>query len=141
MRRVLFLCLIAVGIVFSGCNVQQQAILKSENEINFLNTECFQTIENTDDYSVCLAKDHNWHVYFILHLTCPTSSKKDVFYDGKRITGDHVFIGTYSYENKDGDKKTVQAYMSRENFNEWYSYDKESLNRFLDVLLSYNSVR
>ncbi len=143
MKRVLFTCLIALGIVFGGCSYQQQTTnaATNENGEKWLNIECFQTLENSDDFSICLAKDYNWNVYYIIHLTCPTSNKTEVYYDGKSLSGKYVFIGTYSYENKEGSTKTVQAYMSKENFNEWCDFDKDALKHLLDVALTYNSIK
>ena len=35
----------------------------------------------------------------------------EVFYDGKRITGNFSLVGTYSYTNKEGTRKTVPVYI------------------------------
>lgn len=141
MRRFL-LFLVSFGVLFSSCTNQRQLTNPtSDDGEKWINVECFQTLENTDDYSRCLAKDFNWNVYYIIHFTCPTNKKQEVYYDGKSLSGKYVFIGTYSYENKEGNSKTVQAYMPKENFTEWCNYDKDELKRFLDVALSYNNIK
>ena len=140
MKRLLLVVLASV--ILGGCAYQQQTTnTTSENGEKWISVECFQTLENTDDYSICLAKDYNWNVYYIIHFTCPTSQKSEVYYDGKSLNGKYVFIGTYSYENKEGSTKTVRAYMSKENYSEWCDYDKDALIHLLDVALTYNSIK
>ena len=145
MKKYLFICLVAFGIVLSSCAYQlhttNASVKTDQNGEKWLNIECFQTIANTEECSICLADDDNWNVYYIIHITPLTSTKTEVYYDGKRLDGKYVFVGTYSYENKSGDTKTVQAYMPKENFYWWYNYDKESLKHLLDNVLSYDSVR
>lgn len=141
MRRFL-LFLVSFGVLFSSCTNQQQLTTPtSEDGEKWITVECFQTLDNTDDYSLCLAKDYNWNVYYIIHFTCPTSQKTEVYYDGKSLNGKYVFVGTYSYENKEGSTKTVRAFMPKENFTEWCNYDKDALIRLLDIALTYNSIK
>lgn len=145
MKKFIFVCLVAFGMVFSSCAYQQQTtgtpMKTDQNGEKWLNVECFQTLTNMEECSACLARDDNWDVYYIIHITPLTGTKTEVYYDGKRLDGKYVFVGTYSYENKSGDAKTVQAYMPKANFYEWYNYDKEALKRLLDNVLSYDSVR
>jgi hypothetical protein len=145
MKKFIFVCLVAFGIVFSSCAYHQQTtgtpMKTDQNGEKWLNVECFQTLTNLEEFSACLALDDNWNVYYIIHITPLTGTKTEVYYDSKRLDGKYVFVGTYSYENKSGDAKTVQAYMPKENFYWWYNYDKEALKQLLDNVLSYDSVR
>lgn len=69
-------------------------------EKRYLSVEIIQTLNKgealawTDDYKV---------------VKLETSS--EVFYDGKRITGNFSLVGTYSYTNKEGTRKTVPVYI------------------------------
>lgn len=73
-------------------------------------------------------------------LLVQQAKKNEVYYDDKTLNGKYVFVGTYTYESNEG-IKTVQAYMPKENFREWYDYDKKTLIDLLDVVLSYNIVK
>ena len=64
-----------------------------------------------------------------------------MYYDGKNISGAYVLVGTYTYETKGGDTKTVQACRKKNNYNDLYNYDKEFLKELLDIALSYNLVK
>lgn len=130
-------------LLFSGCAHQQQTAAKANNDNEkLLNVRCYQTVTNTSNYSICLAYGTNRDAYFIIHLTCPSVQKTELFYDGKRLSGYFVLVGTYSFENdKDGREVTLPAYMARENIQDWYNYDKELLKAFLDGLLSYNYIK
>ena len=135
-----------VSIMFSGCALFQP-IDKNNNKDNttvngeeWLSLKCFQTLSNAPEYSQCLAWNSNYDVHYIVNFTCPTSKKNVVFYDDKSLTGKFVFVGTYTYESKDG-QKTVRAYMFKDNYNEWFVYDKETLIQLLDIVLSYNAVK
>ena len=145
MKKLLFICMVGLGIVFSSCAYQQQitdtAVKTDQNEEKWLTIDCFQTLTNMKECSACLARDNNWNVYYIIHITPVTGTKTEVYYDGKRIDGKYVFVGTYSYKTKGGDDKTVQAYMPKANFYEWYNFDKEALRSLLDNVLSYDNVR
>ena len=138
----LLFCLIACVILFSSCAVEmQQSNYSGTYEKKYLYIECFQTFYNTSEVSSCLAKDSTWDVYYIVNMTCPTGKKTEVYYDGKSLNGSYVFVGTYTYENKNGDSKTVRAYMPEYNFREWQNYNKDGLISLLDVLLSYNALK
>ena len=52
-----------------------------------------------------------------------------------------MFVGTYSYETKNEHTKTVQAYMPKDNFQEYYEYNKSELKGLLDIVLSYNAMQ
>lgn len=145
MKKFIFVCLVAFGMVFSSCSYQQHTVGPTEktdkNGEKWLSVECFQTLTNNEASSACLAMDNNWNIYYITHITPLSGTKTEVYYDGKRLDGNYVFVGTFSYENKNGDAKTIQAYMPKENYYWWYNYDKEALKRLLDCVLSYDSVR
>lgn len=134
--------------MFCSCALFQQTsyttddIYHTTNEKGeqWLSLKCFQALDNAAEYSYCLARDENWDVFFIVNFTCPTSKKTAVYYDGKSLNGKYVFVGTYTYESKEG-SKTVRAYMPKDNFGEWCVYDKKTLIGLLDIVLSYNSIK
>lgn len=135
------ICLIALGVVCCSCGSFQQTT--NANETKWLDVKCYQTMFNTDDYSACLAADdNNRSACLIVHYTCPISKKTEVYYDGKRLYGSYVLVGTFTYDS-DGVayRPTVQAFMPKDNFLEWYNYDKNALMHLLDAVLTYNSVK
>ncbi len=137
----LLFCLITLECMFSSCaNLQQTTINNTIDGEEWLSLKCFQTLSNTATYSDCLAWNANYDVFYIVNFTCPTSKKTEVYYDDKSISGKYVFVGTYTYESKER-SNTVPAYMSKENFREWYEFDKKTLIDLLDIVLSYNSVK
>lgn len=130
-----------MGIVFCGCsNLRHFSNKTDKYETKWLNVECFQTLDNVEEASCCLARDKNSNVYFIINITCPTGTKGELYYDGKQLMGKYVFVGTYSYISRGGDK-TVQAYMPIGNYRELYDYSPEYLKKMLDIELSYNAVK
>lgn len=138
---VIVVCLLTLGSTFSSCAyLQPTTNNRTANGEAWLSLKCFQALSNTSTYSDCLAWNANYDVFYIVHFTCPTSKKTEVYYDDKSLNGKYVFVGTYTYESKER-TKTVRAYMSKENFSEWYEYDKNTLIDLLDVVLSYNSVK
>lgn len=133
--------MIVLGIVFGSCGSLQHTT--NANETKWLDVKCYQTMFNTDDYSACLAADNKSKTaYLIVHLTCPNSKITEVYYDGKRLYGNYVFVGTFTYDSDEvAHRPTVQACMPKENFLEWYNYDKDALKQLLDAILTYNSVK
>lgn len=142
------LCFITLGSLFCGCTLFQQTSNTTDGTYNttnekgeqWLSLKCFQTLGNADEYSCCLARNDNWDVFYIVNFTCPTRKKTEVYYDSKTLNGKYVFVGTYTYESKEG-SKTVRAYMPKDNFSEWCDYDKNTLIGLLDIVLSYNSIK
>ena len=144
--KVLFF--IILGCMFCSCALFQQTSNTTDETYNttnekgeqWLSLKCFQTLGNASEYSHCLAWNSNYDVFYIVNFTCPTSKKTEVYYDDKGLNGKYVFVGTYTYESKEG-SKTVRAYMPKDNFREWCDYNKKTLIDLLDVVLSYNSVK
>ena len=133
------------GVTFYGCSSQKTTTKTTTNEksnTRRLFITCFQALNNSSEYSDCLARNYDWDVFYIVSFTCPGKDKGDnIYFDGKSLTGDYVFVGTYSYVTKDKNSKTVQAFMPKDNFYELYNYDKEHLKRLLDIVLSYNAIQ
>ena len=148
MKKALFY-LFGLCMIFSSCEVQQYATdntTTSDTTDNSFKTKwlyikCFQTLSNTSDYSYCLANDSDWDVYFIINFTCPGKDKYEIYYDKKNMNGSYVFVGTYTYENKESGTKTVPAYMPADNFQELYFNHRNYLKRLLDYVLSYNIIK
>lgn len=140
LKNIIF-CLIAFGILFSGCAYLQPTTDKTTvTGEEWLSLKCFQTLGNASNYSDCLAWNSNYDVFYIVNFTCPASKKNEVYYDGKSLNGKYVFVGTRTYQSKEGER-TVRAYMPKENFREWCEYDKNLLVELLDIVLSYNSLK
>ncbi len=138
MKRVLFTCLMVIGL-FTSCGTTQL----STNGSSYLTMNVFQALFNKDGYSGCLAKNLNNDLFFIFSLESsrsPNKSMNELYYDGKNISGNYVLVGTYSYETKSGYQKIVQACMKKSNYDEVYTYDKDYLIGMLDVILEYNMV-
>lgn len=130
------------GVTFNSCSSQQfTTTTNDKNKTQWLYIKCFQGLNNDSEYSDCLARNDIWDVFYIVSFTCPGKEKGDIYYDGKSLSGNYVFVGTYSYVTKDNISKTVQAYMPKDNFYELYNYDKEYLKRLLDIVLSYNAIQ
>ena len=136
MKKVLFICLVMAGL-FVSCGVEQH----TTNNKGHLFIEVFQTLSNGENSSTCLARNSNWDIFYIISLDCPDKTTHEMYYDGKNISGAYVLVGTYTYETKGGDTKTVQACMKKNNYNDLYNYDKEFLKELLDIALSYNLVK
>ena len=116
--------------LFSFCNAQE---FKSEK----LNIRCFQVLLNSDAANVCLAWDQNYNVSYIIYLPTAANDSKGVCYDNKQMNDSYIFIGTYTYDSKNGEK-TVPAYILEKNFYYWYNSDiKEVFIEKLRKNLSY----
>ena len=140
----LFFILIIGHITISSCSLQQLSATQTDtqnNKVSFLNIKVFQTLSNSKVLSQCLARNSNFDVFYILSFTCPGKEKNEIYYDGKNISGRYVFVGTYSYETKQKIEKTVQAYMPKDNFDDYYEYNKSELKDLLDIALSYNAIQ
>lgn len=139
--------MILLGYVLNSCSPQQFALNTTahksihNNKVQYLNIKCFQTLSNSHLCSECLASNDYLDVFYIVNFTCPGKSKSEIYYDGKNIRGNYVFVGTYSYETKKESIKTVQAYMPKDNFQEFYEYNKSELKGLLDIVLSYNAMQ
>ena len=71
----------------------------------FLNLKVFQTLSEHE----ALAFTERYDVVKFI-------SDSEIIYDGKKINGYYVLMGTYSYETKDGVVKTVPVYMLRSEY-------------------------
>ena len=70
-----------------------------------LNVEIFQTLSKTS----ALAHTSLWSDYKIVKIV----TTKDVYYDGKQISGLFVLVDTYTYKAMDGSIKTVPVYQRK----------------------------
>ena len=135
MKKLLLIGIMLVGLL-TGCETMQNTTTKNGQ----LNLKVFQTFYNTEKESVCLARNLNWEVFYIISLECPGKTKAEMFYDDKNISGYYNVVGTYTYETKEGNQKTVQACMKKSNFDDLYNYDKGYLKSVLNLKLSYSLV-
>lgn len=127
-----FVLMLLLGFALNSCNMQQYAITLNgvhNNRVEYLQIKCFQTLSNSPSYSECLARNDKFDVYYIVNFTCPGKSKSEIYFDGKNIRGNYVFVGTYSYVSKQEINKTVQAYMPKDNFKEYYEHNKSELKK------------
>ena len=80
-----------------------------------LNMEVFQVIEDTDSVSYCLVKTYkdSKYDYKIAHL----ETRDEVVFEGKEYKNEKCFLaGTYTYETKGNETKTVPYYMTLDAF-------------------------
>ena len=89
------LCVTSCGIMNNNINAEQTN----------LNVEIFQTLSKTS----ALAHTSLWSDYKVVKIV----TTKDVYYDGKQISGLFVLVDTYTYETKDGRIKTVPVYQRK----------------------------
>ncbi|MBO7346130.1 MAG: hypothetical protein J6U29_01040 [Bacteroidales bacterium] len=132
MKKIIIL--ISLLSLVSICNAQE---FKEE----YLNLKVFQSY-NAEDYSWCLAWDKDYKTYFILSTEFPEIAKyyndldffhREIYYDDKDISNKYIFVGTYSYESRNG-QRTVPAYMQKDTFYAYYKGYKNNLNSFRDLL-------
>lgn len=97
-----------------------------------LNMEVFQVLEDTDSISYCLVKTYkdSKYDYNVAYL----ETRNEVVFEGKEYKNEKCFLaGTYTYETKGKETKTVPYYMTvdaffaktMDLFNEIYSILKE----------------
>ncbi len=138
MKRIILTCLILLGLLTS-CGIQS---LTTDNNYGYVSIECFQALENYDHVSVCLAKDSDWNICYVVSLkNLCDNNNAEMFYDGKNISGNYVLVGTYQYESKGGSSKTVKALMRKDVYDCLYNNHKEHLINMLDIVLTYNLVK
>ena len=112
----------------------------STNNNAYISIECFQALRNYGTYSDCLAKDFDYNICYIVSFWNVCNDKDpEMFYDGKNLSGEYVSVGTYTYNTKGGDTKTVQAVMRKQEFYEQYNCDKEILKRRKSYLFKNGS--
>ena len=138
MKRIILICLILLGL-FTSCGVQS---LTTSNNSGYVFLECFQALDNYDHVSICLARDSDWNVCYVVSLENPCNNNDaELFYDGKKLSGNYVLVGTYQYESKGGSTKTVKALMKKDVYDCFYNNYKENLIGILDIVLTYNAVK
>lgn len=113
----LFAILFVALFVFTACNnntnktvgdkdmptireIVKNAKASGKVEVKDLEVRIFQTLNQHS----ALAFSDGFSTVMIV-------SEEDTYYDDKKITGKFVLIGTYSYQNKEGDTKTVPLYI------------------------------
>jgi hypothetical protein len=132
------LVIIVVGILLmSSCS-----IIKKIDELHpsyqYYSLEIFQTLDNfyseiaDNTYSYGLAKDSQWNVYKVVTYR-PGDDYRNNFYDGKKISGRFIFIGTYSYETKDERRKTVPCLMPKKSYDYVVSHYGELADSILKI--------
>lgn len=94
-------------------NVKYQEYL--DKNFKPLNMEVFQVLEDTDSVSFCLVKTYkdSKYDYKIAHL----ETRDEVVFEGKEYKNEKCFLaGTYTYETKGKETKTVPYYMTVDAF-------------------------
>lgn len=144
-KRLLIISFMLIGLL-TGCKTPQGTNWQSSTQklnlqCNQIKLEVFQTISNNELSSACMAADEKLNIYFIISMSCPDEPKCAMFYDKKNISGYYTFLGTFTYESKDGSTRTVPACMLKKEFEAAYKCDKETLIDSLNKILSYNQVK
>lgn len=102
MKRLFTILLLTIStICITSCGIMTNINAEQTN----LNVEIFQTLSKTS----ALAHTSLWSDYKIVKIV----TTKDVYYDGKQISGLFVRVDTYTYETKDGRIKTVPVYQRK----------------------------
>lgn len=84
----------SAGAYTSGTSIGSQKM--------YISGEIFQTLSRNE----CLVRTKDYKVVKLESLT-------EVFFDDKPINGYFIFVGTYSYYNKEDIKKVVPIYVSQ----------------------------
>lgn len=88
------------------CMIALPLFAKADDEVVYLNLEIFQTLSKTE----ALARTNGWDIVKI-------KTEADIYYDGKKIADNFVFVDTYSYTTKDFRTKTVPVYIRQSEYN------------------------
>ena len=72
----------------------------NKGSVVWLDVEVFQCLNSGD----ALARDAKWNVVKVL------ANSEDLFYEGKVLQGRYVLVDTYSYFNKNDERKTVPVF-------------------------------
>lgn len=94
-------------------NIKYQEYL--DKNFQPLNMEVFQVLEDTDSISYCLVKTYkvSKYDYNIAYL----ETRNEVVFEGKEYMNEKCFLaGTYTYETKGKETKTVPYYMTLDAF-------------------------
>jgi len=94
-------------------NIRYQEFL--DKNVKPLNMEVIQVLEDTDSVSFCLVKTYkdSKYDYKIAHL----ETRDEVVFEGKEYKNEKCFLaGTYTYETKGKETKTVPYYMTIDAF-------------------------
>lgn len=94
-------------------NIKYQEYL--DKNVKPLNMEVFQVLEDTDSISYCLVKVYkdSKYDYNVGYL----ETRNEVVFEGKEYENEKCFLaGTYTYETKGNETKTVPYYMTIDAF-------------------------
>ena len=127
MKKIIILIVSLFTFLFT--NAQE---IKSE----YLFLEVFTAVGNEEAGSFCLAKDTNSKLFWIFNIGFSTEKTREIYYDGKNISGSYVFVGTIALD----DIKTIPAYMPKDNFYKFYnnvSFIREDFIKIVKDQLTY----
>lgn len=96
MKRILILLITMFAL--TSCSVFYSA--NEIGHVTYLNVKIFQTLSKNS----ALADIASGSVAEVI-------TTKDIYYDNLYLRGQFVFVGTYSYINKENTRKTVPVYM------------------------------
>lgn len=98
MKKLVFLLL---SFLLTSCGVMLNSSTESDisSDRTYLSVEIIQTLSKTE----ALAWTRNYKVVKL-------ETDSEIFYDGKKVAGEYMLTGTYTYPNKEGTIKTVPVY-------------------------------
>lgn len=103
-RKVLSVGVLFLSVIFLTTSCYSTTIQNANkgSEV-WLSVEIFQCLNSGD----ALAEDSSHNVVKIL------ANSEDLLYEGKVLEGKYVLVDTYSYYNKNNDRKTVPVFMKK----------------------------
>lgn len=95
----------------------------------YLSVEIFQTISKTE----ALAWTRNYKVVKL-------ETESEIYFDGKKVNGDHILTGTYTYPNMEGTIKTVPVYKRTEPINDEHGKARYLYVEIFQTLSKYEAL-
>ena len=107
------LLLLLFTLLVSSCYTPSYTTMfdREDSDISKDHGEFTFTIFQTLDYGEALALTTDYKVVKV-------RTKKDVYYDGKKISGTFIRTGVYQYINKEGFMRTVPVFVALEEYSE-----------------------